>query len=141
MLADVREALRHHEVRRRLDRVRAAARPDVATTSTGTVAREARSWSAAGSPRFVRMAGWMPRARSRSSFSARLASSPARRTSSAAAGSPVHGALLGHAQVQRERHEPLLCAVVQVALDPAPLGVGRGDDARARVLELRAPAR
>ena len=36
---------------------RAAARRDVATTSTGSVAREARSSSAAGSPRFVRIAG------------------------------------------------------------------------------------
>ena len=44
--------------------------------------------------------------------------------------------LLGHAQVQRERHQPLLRAVVEVALDAAPLGVGRSDDARARVLEL-----
>ena len=78
----------------------------------------------------------MPRARSRSSFSASWASSPAWRTSSAAPGSPASDALLGHAQVQRERHEPLLRAVVQVALDPPPLGVRRGDDARARVLEL-----
>ena len=53
----------------------------------------------------------------------------------------VRGALLGHAQVQRERHEPLLCAVVEVALDAPALVVGRRDDARARVLELRAPAR
>ena len=68
---------------------RAAARPGVATTSTGTVARGARSSSAAGSPRFVRIAGWMPRARSRSSLSASCASSPAWRTSSAAPGSPA----------------------------------------------------
>ena len=52
-------------------------------------------------------------------------------------GVAVDGALLGHPQVEGERHEPLLCAVVEVALDAAALVVGRGDDARARVLELR----
>ena len=57
---------------------------------------------------------------------------PARRRRVAA-----RGPLLGHPQVERERHEPLLRAVVKVALDAAPLGVGGGDDARARVLELR----
>ena len=41
----------------------------------------------------------------------------------------------------RQRHEPLLRAVVEVALDPAALGVGRGDDpaaGRAHLRELRA---
>ena len=41
----------------------------------------------------------------------------------------VCGALLGHAQVEGERDESLLCAVVQVALDAPALVVGRGDDA------------
>ena len=41
-------------------------------------------------------------------------------------------------QHQRERDEPLLRAVVQVALQPPALGVARGDDARARRGELRA---
>ena len=36
-------------------------------------------------------------------------------------------ALLGHAEVHRQRHEPRLGAVVQVALDPLQLG-GRGVD-------------
>ena len=49
----------------------------------------------------------------------------------------VRGALLGHSQVQRERHQPLLGAVVEVPLDAPPLVVCRRDDARARVLELR----
>jgi hypothetical protein len=35
-----------------------------------------------------------------------------------------------------ERNEPLLCAVVQVALDAAPFGVGAGDDARPRGAQL-----
>ena len=44
------------------------------------------------------------------------------------------------AERHRQRDEPLLRAVVQVALDPAALGVGRGDHAGARLLE-RADAR
>ncbi|MDQ1682184.1 MAG: hypothetical protein QOH99_725, partial [Frankiaceae bacterium] len=42
---------------------------------------------------------------------------------------------LGAAERHGERHEPLLRAVVQVALDPAPLAVGGGDHARAGLLE------
>ena len=34
----------------------------------------------------------------------------------------------GHAEVHRQRDQPLLGPVVQVTLDPAALGVGRGDD-------------
>ena len=34
--------------------------------------------------------------------------------------------------MERDRHEPLLGAVVQVALDPPPLGIAGRDDARAR---------
>ena len=36
-----------------------------------------------------------------------------------------------HPQLERERDEPLLGAVVQVALEPAPLGVAGRDDALA----------
>ena len=46
------------------------------------------------------------------------------------------GATFGHAQRQGQRHEALLRAVVEVALDAPPLGVTGGDDARARVLEV-----
>jgi hypothetical protein len=35
---------------------------------------------------------------------------------------------LRRAHGEREPDQLLLCAVVQVALDPAPCGVGRGDD-------------
>ena len=42
-------------------------------------------------------------------------------------------------ELQRERDQPLLGAVVQVALDAAPLGVGRGDDALAGGLQLGEP--
>ena len=41
-----------------------------------------------------------------------------------------------HAQVERDRHEPLLRAVVEVALEPPALGVAGLDDARARGGEL-----
>ena len=40
------------------------------------------------------------------------------------------------AQVHGERHQPLLGAVVEVALDPAPLGVAGVDDAGARGAQL-----
>jgi hypothetical protein len=45
---------------------------------------------------------------------------------------------LRRAQLQRQRHELLLHAVVQVALDPPPGRVGGGDNPRARGGELSA---
>ena len=36
----------------------------------------------------------------------------------------------GQAQTEREGGEPLLCAVVEVTLEPVPLGIARGDHAR-----------
>ena len=44
----------------------------------------------------------------------------------------VAQALAGHAELEAEGDEALLRAVVQVALDAAALGVGRGDDPRLR---------
>jgi hypothetical protein len=41
-----------------------------------------------------------------------------------------------HAEVDAQRDETLLGAVVQVALDAPPLGVAGGDDARPRVAQL-----
>jgi hypothetical protein len=41
------------------------------------------------------------------------------------------------AELEGERHEPLLGAVVEVALDPAPLLVRSGGDAGARLLDGR----
>ena len=78
----------------------------------------------------------MPRARSRSSASASPASSPALRTRSAASASPLAARCSARPQRQRERHQPLLRAVVQVALEPAALGVGRGDHAGAGVAQV-----
>ena len=45
-------------------------------------------------------------------------------------------AALDHPQLQRDRDESLLRAVVQVALEPAPLCVAGGDDALARGAQL-----
>ena len=42
---------------------------------------------------------------------------------------------LGEPERDGHRDEPLLRAVVEVALDPPPLGVGGGDDALARVAQ------
>ena len=49
----------------------------------------------------------------------------------------VRQPVLQVAQGQADRHEPLLGAVVDVALEPAPLLVAGGDDAGARRLDLR----
>ena len=46
---------------------------------------------------------------------------------------------LDQPQLQRERDEPLLRAVVQVALEPPALGVAGRDDALARGLQLGEP--
>jgi hypothetical protein len=45
---------------------------------------------------------------------------------------------LGGPELQPERHEPLLCAIVEVALDAVALGVGGSRDRRERA---PAPAR
>ena len=77
-------------------------------------------------------AGWMPRASSRSS------SSPCgelvlRRGQSLAGGWRILLELhADQGQVDREGYQPLLCAVVQVALEPPALGIPGLDDARAR---------
>ena len=47
--------------------------------------------------------------------------------------------VLQQAQLQRDRHQPLLRAVVQVALEPPALGVAGGDDPLARCLQLVEP--
>ena len=49
--------------------------------------------------------------------------------------------MLDQAQLHRERDEPLLRAVVQVALEAPPLRVAGGDDALARRLQLGQPVR
>ena len=86
------------------------------------------------SPRSVRIAGWMPRASSRSSLSA-TASLEASSSTSGSASLAAH-ARLEQAQVEREADELLLGAVVEVALEPAARGVGGLDDAHARDAQL-----
>ena len=48
-------------------------------------------------------------------------------------------AALDHLQLERHADEPLLCAVMEVALQPPPFGVTGGDDALARGPQLREP--
>jgi hypothetical protein len=47
--------------------------------------------------------------------------------------------LLGEAERDGHRDHPLLRTVVQVALDPPPLGVGRREDALARAAQVVDP--
>ena len=46
------------------------------------------------------------------------------------------GQLASQTQLDRERGEPLLGAIVEVALDPAPLAIGGSHDPRPRSLEF-----
>ena len=71
----------------------------------------------------------MPRISSRNSTSACFASPCASSTSRAGGAGPRSA---GEAERHRQRDQPLLGAVVQVALDPAALGVG-GVDQPARL--------
>ena len=84
----------------------------------------------------------MPRASSRSSASPCARSVAASSSSSHAAAGSSSMRARAAPQADRDAHELLLGAVVQVALDPASRGVGRLDDARARgpQLGLGAPA-
>ena len=79
-------------------------------------------------PRSVRIAGWMPRASSRSSSSALASSSRApSRIRSATSGS-VRSLVLARPSCSDSADEPLLRAVVQVALQRAALGHADLDD-------------
>ena len=78
----------------------------------------------------MRIAGWSPRASSRSSSSASLRSSADAVEHRSGGRRVVAQGFLGHAQVQGEGDEALLGAVVEVALESPPLGVGGVDDAR-----------
>ena len=79
----------------------------------------------------------MPRANSRSSASATASFSPI--SSTVLGQAAVAQARLEHPQVQRERDELLLRAVVQVALDPPARVVGRLDDPQPRHPQLLHP--
>ena len=80
--------------------------------------------------------GWMPRASSRSSAVAAASSSIASSSSSAVVAGSRLELVARQPQVHRQRHQPLLGAVVEVALDPAPLRVAGLDDPRPRGAQL-----
>ena len=136
VLDDVRDRLGDDVVRGGLDRLGQAlvghgrARPAAASGPRAPS-------SAARRPRSVSTAGWMPRASSRSSSSA-WASSSLAPTSSSPAQRPGRSPTFACASrsAERERDQPLLRAVVEVALEPPPLVVAGRDDPRARGAQL-----
>ena len=136
VLGDVGQRLARHEVRRELDRLGQALR--ALEGDGGRDARARRQGSSAASRPWLSTAGWMPRASSRSSSSDWDSSSPADldRLGQLRVGA---GAVLDHAQLEGHGHEPLLRAVVEVALEPPPLRVACGDEALARGAELGEP--
>ena len=108
-------------------------------SSTGTGERATTADSAASSPRSSRIAGWMPRTRSRSSSSAAFASSCASVTSSRALSGSASIRSRAAPRSIAKRDEALLRAVVEVAFDPAPLGLGTVDRSHPAGLELQYP--
>ena len=80
----------------------------------------------------MRTAGWIPAARSRSSSTAARALSKAWSTRPRARPGVALPALAGELQLEHQRDEPLLGAVVEVAAEAPPLGVAGLDDPRAR---------
>ena len=79
----------------------------------------------------------MPWASSRSSSRAAAVSSPAASSIRASSLVTIGGrAGTREAQVVGQREQPLLGAVVEVALEPAPLGVAGLDDPRARRAQI-----
>ena len=136
--------LRHVGQRLRPPRSRPRSRPPAAALrvaprpTTGTGARSARARSAARSPRSVRIAGWMP-ARQLAQLverglqlGARLVEQRRRLRR------PLH-LHPRQLELQRQRHQPRLRAVVQVALEPPPLGVAGLDQPRPRGAQLLDP--
>ena len=94
--------------------------------------------TAGSSPWSLSTAGCSPRAISRSSASDADSSSLARASAACAPLGVLVDQPVGDPEPDRERDEPLLRAVVEVALEPPPLGVAGGDDARPRRRELLA---
>src|SRR3954467_13854421 len=107
-------------------------------TCTGTGDAAASAESAASRPRSVRTGGWIPRATWRisviASFAAACAWSSSSRARAGSSSMRWRGGPGGAARVlvlavggepegYGDPREPLLRAVVQIALDPAPLGL------------------
>ena len=139
VLGDVGERLAGDEVDRELDRLAARRSGASHDTAVGTVERVASDVERRRQA-VVEHAGWMPRASSRSS-SSEFGELVARARPRAPRPAPgrVRMSDADHPQLQRDRDEPLLRAVVQVALEPAALGVAGRDDALARRLQLGEP--
>ena len=134
MLADVREALGDEVVGGDLER--SGRRPSISTFSrTGTGARAASCSSATASPCPLTTAGWMP-ARDLAQLLERGRDLAPRLTEPRARIRVAVQLLFEQAQLERERDQPLLRAVVQVALEPLALLLTSVDDPRARALEL-----
>ena len=85
----------------------------------------------------MRTAGWMP-ARELAQLGERVGRAPARRELFSGLRGLPSSARLGEPQHQRQRDEPLLRAVVEVALEPPALVVAGRDDPGARRRELLA---
>ena len=96
-------------------------------TAVGTVDLVASDSSADASP-CSSTAGWMPRASSRSSPSDWASSSPALVIIASADDGSRRMSGLDQPELQGQCDQPLLSAVVQVALEPPPLGVAGRDD-------------
>ena len=92
-------------------------------------------------PRSLRIAGCRPRASSRSSSSPVSSSRIASSSSFAAHLRPRRQLRAREAQLQRDGHQALLRAVVQVALEPAALLVAHHHEPRARRDEILARLR
>ena len=121
-----------------LERLGQAARRARRRAARAPGPRAASDSSATASPWPLTTAGWRPRATSRSSSSDAAIS--CRAWASRASRVRVVAELrLEQAELERQRDEPLLGAVVQVALEPLALLLAGLDDARARAPQLLEP--
>ena len=102
----------------------------------GSGARPAAAGSASARPPDTSSGGKMPWASARSSAIAALHVALDLVDHRHRVGRVVLDGVVGEAELDGERDEVLLGAVVQVALELAPLGVAGGDDAGPRVLQL-----
>ena len=129
-------ASRRRRSTRRPRRAAAGGRSRRTSSSTGTGERRASDFSAGPRPPSARIAGWIP-ARDLAQLVLRGGEALDDRVSSPSS-SPSSGGTVGlrRAQLEAERDEPLLRAVVEVALDLPPRLVGGGHDARARRVEV-----
>ena len=119
VLDDVRERLAGDEVRRRLDVGGRGAPPAPRRPSTGQRRPDRERLEGGREAVLVRIAGWTPRASSRSSSTAAWSSVDGRVEQRSTSGRILEAAPAAERRSQRERDEPLLRAVVEVALDAA----------------------